>query len=278
MVFSSKQTNLIASLAFLSVSALFGQTNAPAAGAAPQDPPAKPTIRTASSSSSSAILDKTTYIRRVTFGATLTVMGLDTFANNSASNVGTAIDALYDTTVKVQRLGYGVTGQLAITNHISVASGFYLRKTGYTMHSDIYTGVPPLSLIDDRKHTVADETTNARFYDIPLTARFFFKGRQVKGPHAYVEGGGVYRKVSNIRSSTDTSIGSAASTNSTTPIKPFKQNVTGMVAGFGIHLVDPIGLRVIPSVRYTRFLDSNFNMFSTIQKKNQIEAMITIGF
>lgn len=264
-------------MALLSVSGLLAQTTTPPPAVAPQEPARKPTITTGSSSSS--VVEKTTYIRRITLGATLTVMGLDTMKDNSTSNVGTAIDALYSTTGVSKRLGYGITGQLAITNHISVASGFYLRKTGYTMHSDVYTGVPnPISLIDLRKHTVSDETTNARYYDIPFTVRYFVKGRQVKGPHVYLEGGGVSRRVSNISSSIDTSVGSGDVVNSKTPIKPAKQNVTGMVAGIGVHLVDPIGLRVIPSVRYTRFLDTNFNSFSTVPKKNQIEAMITIGF
>ena len=277
MAFSRNQTTLIAGMALLSVTGLLAQTTTPPPAATPQEPARKPTITTGSSSSS--VVEKTTYIRRITLGATLTVMGLDTMKSNSTSNVGTAIDALYSTTGVSKRFGYGVTGQLAITNHISVASGFYLRKTGYTMHSDVYTGVPsPISLIDLRKHTVSDETTNARYYDIPFTVRYFVKGRQAKGPHVYLEGGGVSRRVSNISSSTDTSVGSLDTVNSKTPIKPAKQTVTGLVAGFGVHFVDPIGLRVIPSVRYTRFLDTNFNSFSTIPKKNQIEAMITIGF
>lgn len=278
MAFSRNQITLIAGMALLSVTGLLAQTTVPPPTAAPQEPARKPSIAAAGSSSSS-VVEKTTYIRRVTLGASLTVMGLDTLKDNSTSNVGTAIDALYSTTAVSKRIGYGVTGQLAITNHISVASGFYLRKTGYTMHSDVYTGIPnPISLIDLRKHTITDETTNARYYDIPFTIRYFVKGRQVKGPHVYLEGGGVSRRVSGISTSTDISVGSADAVNNKTAIKPAKQTVTGMVAGFGVHLVDPIGLRVIPSVRYTRFLDTNFNSFSTVPKKNQIEAMITIGF
>ncbi len=278
MAFSRNQITLIAGMALLSVTGLLAQTTVPTPAAAPQEPARKPSIAAAGSSSSS-VVEKTTYIRRVTLGASLTVMGLDTLKDNSTSNVGTAIDALYSTTAVSKRIGYGVTGQLAITNHISVASGFYLRKTGYTMHSDVYTGIPnPISLIDLRKHTITDETTNARYYDIPFTIRYFVKGRQVKGPHVYLEGGGVSRRVSGISTSTDISVGSADAVNNKTAIKPAKQTVTGMVAGFGVHLVDPIGLRVIPSVRYTRFLDTNFNSFSTVPKKNQIEAMITIGF
>ena len=279
MAFSRNQTTLLAGMALFSVTGLLAQTAAPAPAVTPQEPAKKPSITTASSSSSSSVVEKTTYIRRITFGASLTVMGLDTMRDNTTTNTGTAIDAAYSTTGVSKRIGYGVTGQLAITNHISIASGFYLRKTGYTMHSDVYTGIPvPISLIDLRKHTITDETTNARYYDIPYTVRYFVKGRQVKGPHVYLEGGGVSRRVSNISSSIDTSVGSLDTVNSKTPIKPAKQNVTGMVAGFGVHFVDPIGLRVIPSVRYTRFLDSNFNSFSTVPKKNQIEAMITIGF
>ena len=48
--------------------------------------------------------------------------------------------------------------------------------------------------------------------------------------------------------------------------------------GYGGQLIDQFGIRVTPSVRYTRWLGESFNSFSTISKRNQIEAIITIGF
>ena len=282
-MFFPKQTKTIAAMALLSVSRMTAQTPAPAAPQAPapveRDTIRKPTVK---STSGTSLIEKTNYIRRFSIGGTLTVMGLDTLKNNTSRQfVPNSIDAIYSTTAVLNRIGYGATVQLAITNKLAITAGFLMKKTGYTMNSDVFSGIdnPLTTTIDDRKHTITNETTNARYYDLPVTGRFYFKGRQAKGPHWFVEGGGVIRKVAKISTSINTTIGTGdTSCCNTNPIKPYKANTTGMIGGLGVQLVDPVGLRIVPSVRYTRFLDTPFNSFSTVNKRNQIEAMITIGF
>jgi hypothetical protein len=46
----------------------------------------------------------------------------------------------------------------------------------------------------------------------------------------------------------------------------------------GVHAVDPFGIRVVPEVRYTRWMGETWNMLSTKTSRNQIEAIISIGF
>lgn len=282
-MFFSKQTKTIAAMALLSVSRMSAQAPTPAAPQAPtpveRDTIRKPTVR--QSTSGTSLIEKTNYIRRFSIGGTLSVMALDTLKNNTTSQfVTNSIDAIYNTTAVLKRIGYGATVQLAITNKLAVTAGFHMKKTGYTMNSDVFSGIDnPLTISDDRKHTITNETTNARYYDLPVTGRFYFKGRQDRGPHWFVEGGGVIRKVAKISTSINTTIGTGdTSCCNTNPIKPHKLNTTGMIGGLGVQLVDPVGLRIVPSVRYTRFLDTPFNSFSTVNKRNQIEAMITIGF
>jgi hypothetical protein len=46
----------------------------------------------------------------------------------------------------------------------------------------------------------------------------------------------------------------------------------------GLQLIDPFGIRVVPEVRYTRWLDDMFYYQSTITQRNQIEAVISLSF
>jgi hypothetical protein len=50
------------------------------------------------------------------------------------------------------------------------------------------------------------------------------------------------------------------------------------VAGFGVQANDDIGIRVVPQVRYTRWLAEPFNRFSTSTGRDQIEAMFSLTF
>ena len=281
-MFSLKQTTTIAAITMLAVFNVSAQKPEPAPSS--QVPvataPEKDTIRRPTSSTTGSSMEKVNYVRRFSIAASLSVLALDTMKDNTTGQVNNQIDAIYATTVQSKRIGYGATGQIAITNHLAISAGIFIRKASYAMNSDVFTGTDNiLTLIDERKHTITNETTTARFYDIPVTVRYFVKGRQEKGAHLFLEAGGVIRKVSGISSSIDSTINAGTTTCCvTTPITPHKKNTNGLVGGVGVHLVDPLGIRLIPSVRYTYFLDSPFNTFSTKNKRNQIEAIITIGF
>jgi hypothetical protein len=222
-------------------------------------------------------------VRRFSIGATLSVQILKPIPDRTTTNVDATanppIDAVYDTTGNFRRVGYGITGQIMITNHLGVASELLMARAGYVFNSDVYTGVDkPNTVVDERTHTVKTEDTRARFYDLPVMVRWYNKSRKVRGVRFFAEGGPAWRRVSNIKSSIDTTINDGTTTTSTAPISPHKRTVFGYTAGLGIHAVDPIGIRVIPEVRYTRWTDDIFNSFSTIGARNQLEAMISLSF
>lgn len=280
MVSFLKHSCVYAALIVASGSALLGQD--------PPTPAPKPATipdatRAAGTSSTSSSVDTTkTYVRRFSFGASLSYIALDTMHTGAFSKVTTTppFDGVYRTTPTKHPMGYGAQAQLAISNHFAVAAGLFMHRIAYIANGDIYTGTDnPLTITDDRKHTVTNEDTRARFYDLPVTVRYYKKSRRVPGVRWFAEGGMAVRHVSNTKTSIDTTVGSGdTSCCVTTPSLPKNQNTKGGVAGFGIHLVDGIGIRVIPQVRYTYWFQETYNFQSTISKKNQIEAMVTIGF
>jgi len=42
-----------------------------------------------------------------------------------------------------------------------------------------------------------------------------------------------------------------------------RRTIRGFVGGFGVQLIDPVGVRVVPEVRYTRWAGRSFDAFST---------------
>ena len=59
---------------------------------------------------------------------------------------------------------------------------------------------------------------------------------------------------------------------------PYKRTITGVTVGFGAQLIDPVGLRVIPEVRYTRWLGLNFDVPATHSRRDQIEFVFSLAF
>ena len=59
---------------------------------------------------------------------------------------------------------------------------------------------------------------------------------------------------------------------------PFKRTALGVTAGFGGQFIDPVGLRVIPEVRYTRWLGLNFDVPGNYSRRDQIEFVLSLAF
>jgi hypothetical protein len=221
------------------------------------------------------VMDSESYVRRFSAGATLSVLGLTLIPGNTSNSVTTnpPVDSLYTTTNGSQRIGYGATAQVLITNRFAVNAGFFLRRIGYKMTSDILEGNPVST------HTVINEDTRARLYDVPVVLRFYGKDRYESGARWFVEAGGAIRRVSHIKTSIDTTVNDGTtSCCNVTPATPAHQTARGLVAGFGVQVTDPIGIRVVPEVRYTRWLNQTFNSFSTAMRRDQVEGMISLTF
>lgn len=226
------------------------------------------------------------YVRRFSAGATLSVLALRVVPGRTSNVVTTtpAVDAQYTTTSPFsgakQRIGYGLTAQLALTEHLAVNAGVFLRRLGYKMNSDIFEGTDnPNTAVDERKHTVRNEDTRARLMDFPLALRYYGKGRHAPGARWFLEFGGAVRQVSHIKSMTDTTVNdNLVNCCDLTTATPARRNVRGFLGGAGLQFIDPVGIRVVPEVRYTRWMGQTFDAFSTATQRNQVEAMISLTF
>jgi hypothetical protein len=213
----------------------------------------------------------------------LSVFGLSTVPKGS-STVATAtnVSTDYETTGASQRVGYGLTAQVAITNHIAVAVGAYLHRLGYQFDTTATTTtqtVEGAGVVTTTSTTGTHEDTHARLLDFPLLIRYYSKGRHIAGPRWFLEGGGTWRTVRNIRTSLDSTDTSGNVTCCTfTAAQPAHKDARGFVGGAGMQFIDPLGIRVVPEVRYTRWMNEVFDAFTTHTARNQVEASLTLAY
>ena len=226
------------------------------------------------------------YIRRFTGGASVSVLGF-TMIPHATSNVTntSTVSTVYETkgdSGVSQRIGYGGTAQVALTDHIAVAVGAILRRIGYQFTTTVSTTKTTLVsgvVTPTTTTTSSHEDTRGRLIDIPAVVRYYGRGRYTRGVHWFLEGGGSLREAISIRSSLSTtdSTGAVTCCNNMAAM-PAHKNAHGLVAGAGIVLIDSVGIRVIPEVRYTRWMNPIFDAFTTHTQHNELSAGLTLSF
>lgn len=242
-----------------------------------------PQPSTSTSSSSAPDKSTTSFVRRISAGITLSVLGFSAVSGGSNTvATSTLVSTEYDTKGGSSRIGYGVSGQVSVTDHFAVTIGGYYRKIGYQFLTTVTTTTNVLegsTVIPTTASTIAHEDTRAHAFDFPVLLRYFGKSRHTPGPRWFVEGGAAYRYVTHLKSSEDTTDDTGVNTCCTfTPVPPQHTTSAGLVVGAGLQLIDPVGIRVIPEVRYTRWENQIFDNFTTHTQRNQLEASITLSF
>jgi outer membrane protein with beta-barrel domain len=223
------------------------------------------------------------YIRRISGGLTLSVLGLSPVDGGSSTVTNSStVSTAYSSTAASERIGYGVTAQVAITDHFAAAIQALYRRFGFTLDTTITTTATTAVngvVSTNSSSTSTHQDTRAAIIDIPAMLRYYNRGRHTPGPRWFVEGGGAFRDVISIRSSdssTDVNGNLTCCTNAV--VAPTNRTAKGMTAGGGFQFIDDFGIHVMPEVRYTRWLDPVFDSFSTNTQKNEVAAGLSLSF
>jgi hypothetical protein len=264
-------------------------TQAPAASPAPAQPTQAPATSSAPAQPAQAPADtqmskRPSYVRRFSIGGAVSYTPFPFLGtlDKARITVNPPVDIIANTAPVINfggRLGYGVTAQIAFFKRFALAGNLIVRHVEYNAHLDVLTGSPPATgAVDKRVQTISDENTTARYYDLPVMVRYYGKDRQVKGWRWFGEAGGALRRVSHIETTLQTTVGSADMVTTNVAARPANNTIKGGVAGFGLQFIDPIGIRVVPEVRYTYWFQNTWDQISTVSRRNQLEVNISLTF
>ena len=169
--------------------------------------------------------------------------------------------------------------QFAIVERISVNINALYRKAEYNSTRQDVAGVDnPNTPQDDRTLTTIEGWTRARYLDIPVLGRVYNKGRHERGNRWFVEAGPSLRTVRKVKTTLTTTDNDLKVTTADGPLTQFRRNAVGITAGLGAQFIDPVGTRVIPEVRYTRWLGLNLDVFGAHSRRDQIEFVFSLAF
>ncbi|MBL0159559.1 MAG: PorT family protein [Bryobacterales bacterium] len=254
----------------------------------PSQAPAPPVVTPAPAASAAdkplvplAAAQSPAYVRRFSGGLTASFTPWDLMKGGDFSGVvfPGPRDVISQAGPNSKWYAAGVAIQVTVTNRFAVAVNAIVRQAGFAMSSNVIEGVDlPNTATDERKYFIETEDTHAYYMDLPLLVRYYGKSHRKEGKRWFVEAGGTMRHVWNVKTSitTETIDGVTCCTN--TPTRPHKQNALGATVGAGMHFADDFGIRIIPEVRYTRWLNETFQKYGAHSRRDQVEIMITIGF
>ncbi len=172
------------------------------------------------------------------------------------------------------RFGGGATVEYAATRRILVSADVLYQYFSYS--SQVVT---TLSLADGTSQiSTVSEATHARYWTIPVLARYGTLPAKTAWAQVFLGGGVSYRKISGIRTTTDIVNPDGSSSTNYTPRIATKLSTFGATATAGFRVKDEFGIRITPEVRYTRWLSDLFSSWPAKQRRNELSVIIGLTF
>lgn len=178
-----------------------------------------------------------------------------------------------------QKAALAATFEYMFTPRLSVGAEFYLTHAKYTLTTQVRNGLPgPNAGVDDRPLTTYAESSNADYWVFPMLARY--GGVRSRGflSHLYVAAGAEYRHVGRVRTGTDIYYPDGTTGYTEIAAVPTNSNQIGGVIGLGLRMLDDLGIKVAPEIRFIRWTNSTFEGPGYHSQMNQAEAGLGFSF
>lgn len=237
-----------------------------------------PILRAQSTSSSSRTREEEaqpSFLRRFSAGVRASILTLDFLPSGttgSSPNLQTGIARTL--TSASPRLGGGVTVEYAATRRVLVSADLLYRYFRYSAET-----ITNVTLADGTSQlTTVSEATHARYWDLPILARYTTLPARTAAARVFLGGGVSFRRISNIRTSTLMNNADGTQTTDYTPRTAQLQTTYGAVATAGFRVKDDFGFKVTPEVRYIRWLSDLFTAWPARQRRNELQVVIGLTF
>jgi hypothetical protein len=220
-------------------------------------------------------------LKRFSLGGRVSILAIN-LMNNELASSSTSEPPVKTTLTSASvsnQLGGGATLQFAVHDRLALSVDFLYRRAGYKAGFDRVEGVDdPETEEDERIFTSSFEQTRADYWDVPVLLRIYDSGRRKQGARAFVNGGVAIRFVKNLRTFREFTLPDGSIGGDETPADPANTTLKGVVFGAGWQFGSKVGLKVMPEVRYTRWLGHTFDTPPTRSKRHQVEFLFGITF
>lgn len=205
-------------------------------------------------------------VRAFSAGGVVSFLGLTLIERNDWAQ-GTN---KFSTNPRGYRFGGGAIAQFAFRDRYAIAGSFLLRRAKFESNQELTVTSGTIK---------QNEISSADFWELPIVFRRYSERHADRGSRWYAEGGFALRLTRNIRNSVQTTDTASKTTCcDENPIPAQNGTATGVTFGAGLQLIDEFGLRLVPNVRYTRWLQPAFDRLSIRSQPNQLEAGFAITF
>jgi hypothetical protein len=134
------------------------------------------------------------------------------------------------------------------------------------------------SATDNRPVTTYTETTSADYWDIPILLRYHGWRQSGKLKRFYPLLGATMRVVGKVRTGNDILNADGSTDYNEIAATPSHRFQVGATAGIGFRLVDELGIKLVPEIRFTRWISHTFEGQSFASSPNQAQIGLGVTF
>jgi hypothetical protein len=210
------------------------------------------------------------FIKRFSFGFRVRAIPHGFFRDRTVTFTTTSndLDYSYVTESTSPYTGIGPAIEFLLRRNVIIGIDFLHHTAKYKETKTVVDS--------DEKTEQTVETTRVRYWDIPLHVQWLGPPRLPR--RAFVTGGGVVRMAGHIRTGNEYSYKNGTTAYNELPTRPAHKSLYGATAGLGFRLVDGVGIKLTPELRYTRWFGTTFHSVSTRSQFGQLEALIGLTF
>ena len=225
-------------------------------------------------------VEEAAYVRRISVGLSGGGNPWYLIGGEKVNSVTTTppLDTTVETTPKDHYVFGGALLQFAVLENWAVNLGALYRTAEFDSTKTILAGTDnPNTIKDERTTTTVIDRTKGRYLDFPVLIRRYNIGRHEYGHRWFLEAGPSLRYVSKIRTKREFTYSDGTTAEESTPT-PHKKNLLGATVGVGGQFIDPIGVRVIPEIRYTYWKGGTFSSQGLNSRRHQLDILVSFSF
>ena len=197
----------------------------------------------------------------------------------TASTTKPIADYTYTGSTSSPKLAFGPVFEMKLTKHLSVGAELSFHRAAYGQVTQIRTGKKdPNAGTDNRPVSTITENTKANYWDFPVLVRYNHIRDSGIFRRFYPLAGITYRHVGRIRTGNAIINADSSTDYNEIPAPVAHSNQIGFTGGIGYRFVDELGIKIVPEIRFTRWMNHSLEGLSYTSSPNQAQAGIGITF